>query len=54
MCIGTHCYALVNELMAARRAVRDAKNLPAIRSSRRRVNDAKIALGERGHRWWCC
>ena len=45
---------LVNELMAARRAVRDAKNLPAIRSSRRRVNDAKIALGERGQRWWCC
>ena len=43
---------LVNELMAARRAVRDAKNPSAIRSSRRRVNDAKVALGERGHAWW--
>jgi hypothetical protein len=43
---------LVNELMAARRAVRGAKNQLEIRSGRRRVNDAKVALGERGHAWW--
>lgn len=43
---------LVNELMAARRAVRDGKNQSEIRRSRRRVNDAKVALGERGHAWW--
>lgn len=43
---------LVNELMAARRAVRDAKNQIEVRRSRRRVNDAKVALGERGHAWW--
>ncbi len=34
---------LVDELMAARRAVG---------SARRRVQDAKVALGERGHPWW--
>ena len=43
---------LVNELMAARRAVRDAKSQLEIRRSRRRVHDAKLALGERGHAWW--
>ena len=43
---------LVNELMAARRAVRNGKNQREIRPSRRRVNDAKLALGERGHAWW--
>jgi hypothetical protein len=43
---------LVNELMAARRAVRSAKNTSAIRRIRGRVNDAKIALGERGRGWW--
>lgn len=43
---------LVNELMAARRAVRDAKNQLEMRKNRRRVNDAKLALGERGHAWW--
>jgi hypothetical protein len=43
---------LVNELMAARRAVRDARNQFEIRTSRRRVNEAKLALGERGHAWW--
>jgi hypothetical protein len=43
---------LVNELMAARRAVRDARNPRDLRNSRRRVHDAKIALGERGHPWW--
>jgi hypothetical protein len=43
---------LVNELMAARRAVRAATSDREIRRSRRRVNDAKIALGERGRAWW--
>ena len=43
---------LVNELMAARRAVRDGKSERDVRNSRRRVNDAKLALGERGHAWW--
>ena len=43
---------LVNALMSARRAVRDAKNDIEVRRSRRRVNDAKVALGERGHAWW--
>jgi len=43
---------LVNELMAARRAVRDSADEPELRRSRRRVNDAKLALGERGHAWW--
>lgn len=43
---------LVNELMAARRAVRDGKTQLEIRRSRRRINDAKLALGERGHAWW--
>ena len=43
---------LVNELMAARRAVRDATNQLDVRRARRRVHDAKVALGERGHAWW--
>jgi hypothetical protein len=43
---------LVNALMSARRAVRDAKGPVEMRRSRRRVNDAKVALGERGHAWW--
>ena len=43
---------LVNELMAARRAVREATNAVELRRSRRRVHDAKVALGERGHPWW--
>jgi hypothetical protein len=43
---------LVNELMSARRAVRDAANEPELRRSRGRVHDAKIALGERGRGWW--
>lgn len=38
--------------MSARRAVRDAKNQREMQRSRRRVNDAKVALGERGHAWW--
>ena len=38
---------LVDELMAARRAVRGAES-----DARRRVQDAKTALGERGAPWW--
>lgn len=38
---------LVDELMAARRAVKSAES-----DARRRVNDAKTALGERGIPWW--
>jgi hypothetical protein len=38
---------LVNELMAARRLVRSD---PA--AARPRVQDAKVALGERGDPWW--
>ncbi|MCV7085318.1 DUF3253 domain-containing protein [Mycolicibacter hiberniae] len=38
---------LVNALMAARRAVRDAGA-----NARLRVHDAKVALGERGEPWW--
>lgn len=38
---------LVDELMAARRAVRSAES-----DARRRVHDAKTALGERGAPWW--
>ncbi|MFD1328741.1 hypothetical protein [Mycoplana ramosa] len=44
---------LVNDLMSARRAVRDAKgNSDKIVKARRRVDDAKVALGERGPVWW--
>ncbi len=38
---------LVDELMSARRAVRGKEA-----DARARVNDAKIALGERGQPWW--
>jgi hypothetical protein len=44
--------ALVNELMSARRAVRDAADEQAERAARDRVHDAKVALGERGVAWW--
>ena len=45
--------SLVDELMAARRAVKHAKGMqPALRLARQRVQDAKVALGERGHPWW--
>lgn len=45
--------ALVRELMAARRAVRDARGDPAaLREARARVDAAKHALGERGPPWW--
>ena len=43
---------LVNELMSARRGVRAGKNQREIGRSRHRVNDAKVALGERGDAWW--
>ena len=45
--------ALVRDLMAARRAVRDAKDDPeAMREARAQVDAAKRALGERGPVWW--
>ena len=44
---------LVHELMAARRAVKVAGEDPtAVAGARARVQDAKVALGERGGRWW--
>jgi len=43
---------LVAELMSARRAVKDAPDDAARRGARVRVQDAKVALGERGEPWW--
>jgi hypothetical protein len=46
---------LVDELMSARRAVGAAKraqDASAERDARARVQDAKVALGERGAPWW--
>ncbi|KLE34048.1 hypothetical protein [Aurantiacibacter luteus] len=44
---------LVDELMHARRAVRDAKgDEAAMRKARARVQAAKEGLGERGPVWW--
>lgn len=46
---------LVSELMAARRAVASAKSKDdkhSLAQARRRVSDAKLALGERGRPWW--
>ena len=46
---------LVDELMDARRAVGQAKraaDADAERSARARVHAAKVALGERGPKWW--
>lgn len=44
---------LVRDLMSARRAVRSAKNNPPeLAEARQRVNEAKVALGERGPVWW--
>jgi hypothetical protein len=46
---------LVRELMAARRAVKDAKGAndrDAQSEAHRLVDDAKRALGERGPVWW--
>ena len=47
--------ALVDELMSARRAVGAggrADDPEAVLRARARVQDAKVALGERGPRWW--
>lgn len=46
---------LVDELMSARREVRQAKlsaNSSSLRIARARVQTAKVALGERGPVWW--
>ncbi len=46
---------LVRALMVARRAVRAAKQAgdeEGLKDARRRVHEAKIALGERGGPWW--
>ncbi len=45
----------VRRLMTARRAVRSAlgaHDADALKSARRAVQDAKVALGERGPPWW--
>lgn len=42
----------VSALMAARRAVRDAKTDGDERAARNRVQEAKERLGERGAVWW--
>lgn len=43
----------VNELMSARRAVRDAGDDAALKAeARQRVDAAKTSLGERGQVWW--
>ncbi|HTU67492.1 MAG TPA: hypothetical protein VMF52_16200 [Steroidobacteraceae bacterium] len=47
--------ALVNELMAARRAVHAAQkadDAAALAAARKAVDAAKIGLGERGPVWW--
>ena len=47
--------ALVRELMSARSAVGSAKrrqDRTAERAARDRVQAAKVALGERGPKWW--
>lgn len=47
--------ALVNALMDARRAVKmahAADDDSALVAARSRVHDAKVALGERGPKWW--
>ncbi|MEH3098958.1 hypothetical protein [Sphingomonas adhaesiva] len=47
--------ALVDELMAARRAVHAAMrahDAAALRQARARVDAAKVGLGERGPVWW--
>jgi Protein of unknown function (DUF3253) len=48
----TYRQELVDELMAARRAVGAARHPADVRLARARVGDAKVALGERGHPWW--
>lgn len=43
---------LVAQLMAGRRAVKAAEDDETERVARRTVDDAKVALGERGTPWW--
>lgn len=43
--------SLVNDLMAARSSVRHASNDLDLRAAKNRVDQAKIALGERGPVW---
>jgi hypothetical protein len=43
---------IVQELMVARRAVRDASNSQERIAARLKVDAAKKALGERGAVWW--
>lgn len=44
---------LVSELMSARRAVKAAGGRPEhLQEARKRVDAAKVALGERGPVWW--
>jgi uncharacterized protein len=46
---------LVAMLMGARRAAKAAKRArddEALREARRRIHEAKVALGERGRPWW--
>jgi len=43
---------LVRELMDARRAIGQAKDGADVTAHRKRVDDAKHALGERGPIWW--
>jgi hypothetical protein len=44
---------LVKDLMSARRGVHDAKGDPeAMKTARHLVDQAKVALGERGAPWW--
>lgn len=50
---GSDRQALVNELMMARRAVKDAKgDATRTKLARQRVDGAKTRLGERGPVWW--
>ena len=42
----------VRALMAARRAVRDARTDEETKAARAEVHAAKVALGERGPAWW--
>jgi hypothetical protein len=50
---GAERQRLVDELMNARRAVKEAKgDRLATVDARRRVDEAKTALGERGPVWW--
>ncbi len=44
--------ALVRRLMAARQALRGRRSVEERAAARRVVEDAKVALGERGPVWW--